>query len=235
MYHTSLFPFFSAASDGKCLLFCCSTRWTNFTFSLFDSVLSRIASEIAFCFCYTYFSHSLLLAYLVITLEVIHAHFGIDKRQVHVCKCYCTILKQNLRARMTCLICYCCKTKAEVKHFLSLCWRVDQHLFFVSKKQLASAPFNILVVLNAPEHPSLAVFFLLCCMGHAKWIVVTVTTLKEKLWFHNTKIFCHMWLQHASEAFLLHWGIPLVALSSAVVDNSSKHEAFCCTCNWSYT
>lgn len=53
---------------GKCLLFCSSTTWNNLVLSVVYSVLFQIAFGIAFHLCYAYFSHSLLLACLVIAL-----------------------------------------------------------------------------------------------------------------------------------------------------------------------
>lgn len=55
----------------KCLLFCSSTTWNNLILSLVDSVLFQIAFETAFHLGYTCFSHSLLLACLLIALEAL--------------------------------------------------------------------------------------------------------------------------------------------------------------------
>lgn len=56
---------------GKCLLFCSSTTWNNLILSLVDSVLFQIAFEIGIAKVKNYFSHSPLLACLIIALQAL--------------------------------------------------------------------------------------------------------------------------------------------------------------------
>jgi len=114
---------------AKCLPFCCSAIWNELILPPVDSVFSQIAFEIPFHPCCTNFSHSLLLAYLLISLDhritewpglkrttvimefqppcydVCRARFNIDKRQYNNICTYRSVLKQNSQVRMIWSLC----------------------------------------------------------------------------------------------------------------------------------
>lgn len=135
---------------AKYLLFCCSAIWNKLILSLVDSAFSQITFEIPFHLCCTNFSHSLLLAYLLIRLDVCSACFNIDKRQYNNICTYRSILKQNSQVRMICSLCVIAvkskqkwSTSSEYRFWTdtSLSVRVDQHLLSVGKKQIGLSTF----------------------------------------------------------------------------------------------